>query len=186
MQFFKKIPLESNGFYDKSSQKKKTRESSFKNWYKIPNILSTPKSLATNTIMINVANTHLYDSLEHHNNFKALQPIEGQGLPADYWPHIHLSADTGERPSGLFRVVCGQLVEFRSPVGFLDQDYHWKSVAAQIPHGAWLAPVNHYRGSKLELLYARQWLYLWATAVLVHVLHICNSSKEKNFTKNLI
>ena len=27
----------------------------------------------------------------------ALQSIEGQGLPADFWPHVHLSAERGTR-----------------------------------------------------------------------------------------
>ena len=37
------------------------------------------------------------------NNPVVLQPIEGQSLPVDCWPHFHLSADRGERLSSRFR-----------------------------------------------------------------------------------
>ena len=41
------------------------------------------------------------DNIEHiisysNNNLLAMQPIEGQDLPTDYWHHVYLSADRGE------------------------------------------------------------------------------------------
>jgi hypothetical protein len=37
-------------------------------------------------------------------------------------------------------VMCGQHVSLTDIVGFLDQDYHYKSVATQIPHDVGLGP----------------------------------------------
>ena len=46
-----------------------------------------------------------------------------------------------EHPVSL-EVICGQLVESLAVVGFLDENYHYQSVATQIPHDARLAPVR--------------------------------------------
>ena len=48
------------------------------------------------------------------NNHWALQPIEGLGLPTDFWPYFHLSADRGERSSSEFRRDMWSDVEFPS------------------------------------------------------------------------
>ena len=46
-------------------------------------------------------------------------------------------------------MACGQHVEFLAVVGFIDQDYRYKSPAAWIRHDAALAPI-HLPGIKPE------------------------------------
>ena len=57
----------------------------------------------------------------------ALQPVEGLGLQ----PNAGLTSTCSQRWRVIWPVVC-----------FLDEDYHYRSVATQIPHDAELAQIR--------------------------------------------
>jgi hypothetical protein len=80
-----------------------------------------------------------YDSTVNKKIPRFYQSIEGQGLSTDCWPHFHLSTDK-VGSSGQFRDDAWSPYQISKPLfGFLDQDYHYKSVATQIPHDVGLA-----------------------------------------------
>ena len=69
------------------------------------------------------------------NQFLAKDPIESQGLPIDFWNHVHLSADRFERSSSQFNgdVLSNHFIYF------LDRNYSYKSILTEIPHDAGLS-----------------------------------------------
>ena len=59
----------------------------------------------------------------------------GLGLPTDCQCQFHLSADRGKKQkSANLEMKCGQIVEPQAVVGFLHQDYRYKSAAIKISH----------------------------------------------------
>ena len=74
----------------------------------------------------------------------ALQTIEGEGLPTDYWPDSHLSTDRGESSSTQFRGdIWSAHKSSQTTVNFVDRDYCYEQVATQITHDAGLAPIPY-------------------------------------------
>ena len=80
------------------------------------------------------------DNEEFHysnNNPIVYESIEDQGLPADCRSHVHVP-DRDELSSSQF---TGDMWSSRWVVGFLDQDYCYKSVAIKIHHDIELEPI---------------------------------------------
>ena len=62
-----------------------------------------------------------------------LQLIEGQGLPTDCWPHIHLFVDRDELWSSQFERPMVSTLSSPAIVGFLDQNITTTWQSTQIP-----------------------------------------------------
>ena len=69
--------------------------------------------------------------------FPEKRPIENQGLKTGYLVQHHTwqQTEVKDHPARLI-VACGQQVDHPTIFSFLDRNYRYKSIAAQIPHNA--------------------------------------------------
>ena len=70
----------------------------------------------------------------------ALQPIVLSGPTTDRWPHYHLSSEMKEHPVSL-GLTFSQHINFPAILGFLAEDYRYRSVATQIMLGYQQSPL---------------------------------------------